>query len=278
MNIYHEDDKEGLRMFLRQPSAEDGKTNGEQLGLQRSDMEEWENNEEWVKKIVGLVWSNKSPKRLCKILGWEHFHSSDGLFYTYFWSNKKLSGSLDANKWTELTDLVCCHNKLTELKIIHNTKLYNLECSCNELTELNIPSHTIHNLDCQGNHLSLINLYDISKKVIETRYGKSISTFLGSQSLPPITILINSEINYSDPKILTFVDMYYAKRVQTEFSIYVYKGDHWQLAESNNYVIKDGKISFNNLGTYRLTMTNSAIEAHEDFKAEVSVEIKVITK
>ena len=38
-NIYHEDDKEGLRMFLRQHSAEAGKTNGEQLGLEINNMD-----------------------------------------------------------------------------------------------------------------------------------------------------------------------------------------------------------------------------------------------
>jgi len=38
---YHEDDKEGLRIFLRQPSAEEGKINAEQLGLSLSDTINW---------------------------------------------------------------------------------------------------------------------------------------------------------------------------------------------------------------------------------------------
>ena len=61
-NIYHEDDKEGLRIFLCQRSAKGKKTNGERLGLKISDIESWQTNEEWVAKIKGLTWSGKSPK------------------------------------------------------------------------------------------------------------------------------------------------------------------------------------------------------------------------
>ena len=62
---FHEDDKEGLRMFLRQLSAEDGKINAEQLGLQINDTLDWQDSETWVEKIEGLVWdSNILNKRL----------------------------------------------------------------------------------------------------------------------------------------------------------------------------------------------------------------------
>jgi hypothetical protein len=45
--LYNEDDKAGLRRFLRQPSVEAGKTNGERLGLQIDNINKWKNNEVW---------------------------------------------------------------------------------------------------------------------------------------------------------------------------------------------------------------------------------------
>ena len=49
--IYNEDDKEGLRAFLAQPSALAGKTNGERIGLTPDDMQSWLDNEECIVKI-----------------------------------------------------------------------------------------------------------------------------------------------------------------------------------------------------------------------------------
>jgi len=54
-NEYHPDDLQGLRDFLRQNSAEPGKTNAEQLGLAIADMDNWQNNEILVEKIEGLT-------------------------------------------------------------------------------------------------------------------------------------------------------------------------------------------------------------------------------
>ena len=103
-----ESDKEGLRIFLRQQS--DDQTNAERLGLSRSDMENWEPNEQWLSKIEGLTWSDNAPKRLIEVN----------------WSKKKLEGTLDASKWSELTDLYCSENQLTALDVSTNTKLTTL--------------------------------------------------------------------------------------------------------------------------------------------------------
>ena len=64
---YNENDKEGLRIFLRQLSSVAGKINAEQLGLTISDTVNWQTDEAWVSKIQGLTWDNSNPKRLIKI-------------------------------------------------------------------------------------------------------------------------------------------------------------------------------------------------------------------
>ena len=108
--IYHEDDKEGLRKFLKQPSMRYGDINAERLGLCYSDTTDWQNSEEWVAKITNLTWNNKSPKRLIKI----------------DWSEKNLEGSLDASKWKELTYLDCSSNLLTSIDVSANMKFTEL--------------------------------------------------------------------------------------------------------------------------------------------------------
>ena len=65
--VYHEGDKAGLRQFLLQPSAQLGKINAEQVGLHINNTLNWEDNEEWVEKIKGLVWNNEPQKRLVEI-------------------------------------------------------------------------------------------------------------------------------------------------------------------------------------------------------------------
>lgn len=59
---YLKTDKEGLRMFLRQPSSVEGKINAEQLGLQLADTLTWNDSEAWVKKVEGISWNSDSPK------------------------------------------------------------------------------------------------------------------------------------------------------------------------------------------------------------------------
>ena len=90
--IYHEDDKEGLRIFLRQPSAVAGKINAEQFGLSLNDTINWKTDEGWVSNICCLNWNDENPKRLIEI---------------NYWSYSNLAGTLNASKWTELQMLDC---------------------------------------------------------------------------------------------------------------------------------------------------------------------------
>ena len=152
---YHEDDKEGLRMFLRQASAQEGKINAEQLGLAVTDTLNWQTEETWVTKVASVTWNNESPKRVA-LIG----------YYTPGWGNSNLAGVLDASKWAKLQTLSCTWNKLTALDVSANTDLEKLSCFNNQLTALDLSANIkLASLWCGDN---LLTILDISANVALT--------------------------------------------------------------------------------------------------------------
>jgi len=155
---YHPDDKEGLRIFLRQNG------NFQKLGLQISDTLNWQTTETWVSKVKGLIWNNSSPKRVKKIdwyksnlsgtlncNKWEELVSAD-----FFWNNIT---SLDINNNLSLTILDCRKNQLTSIDISNNYNLNTFRCSSNQLTELNVSSNTLLTfLECSTNQISTLDI------------------------------------------------------------------------------------------------------------------------
>lgn len=71
--------------------------------------------------------------------------------------------NLDTRPLTNLKKLVCYHNKLTELNLSENKQLEYLSCMTNLLTHLDISCNTkLTNLDCSSNQLKSL---DISKNI-----------------------------------------------------------------------------------------------------------------
>jgi len=148
---YHEDDKEGLRVFLRQPSAITGKINAEQLGLKISDTLNWQTDEKWVSKVINLTWNKESPKQLIGI--GDFFITGKG------WDYKRLAGILDATKWTKLTSLNCLDNQLIAINISNNIELWELNCFGNKLTALDLSNNkSLHKLNCSNNKLTSLDI------------------------------------------------------------------------------------------------------------------------
>ncbi|MDR2927001.1 MAG: hypothetical protein LBV41_02180, partial [Cytophagaceae bacterium] len=148
--VYNPDDKEGLRIFLRQPSNAAGKINGQMLGLQLSDTLNWQTQEEWVGKIENLYWNEDSPKRLVAI-GWTDSH---------------LAGNLNCSQWTYLTNLDCSANRLTLLDVSNCLNLTTLLCMENSLTALDVANcGKLSNLFCYSNHLTSLDVSNSSELV-----------------------------------------------------------------------------------------------------------------
>ena len=261
--IYHEDDKEGLRRFLQQPSVIAGRKNCEVLGLQISDMTNWKNSEAWVAKIWSLIWNNESPKRLI----------------TIYWSRNNLAGALDASKWKKLTYLSCYHNQLTALDVSTNTELKELICSENPLTALDVSVNPeLTTLWCSGNQLTTLNM---SKNMALTelwcynnrltlsdlfaaseRITKLYKKWLGTQNLLPQTISTGREL-FSKQAVFNGIYTNYA----------VTKNN--SPAPESDITVTDGKIIFNRSGNYTVTMTNEAVKSYY-YPAKVVVEVEVV--
>lgn len=148
---YLKTDKEGLRMFLRQPSSVEGKINAEQLGLQLADTLTWNDSEAWVKKVEGISWNSDSPKRIDGI--------GNGITEGEGWYNKGLAGILDARKWPQLTVLNCAVNKITEIIVTGNPSLNYLLCYMNSLTSIDVSkNYYLTYFYCDYNDITSLDL------------------------------------------------------------------------------------------------------------------------
>lgn len=126
--VFHEDDKEGLRNFLRLPSAEKGKLNLEFTNLTISDTLNWHNSEEWIDKLFSnTAWKRGNPQRL---------------YGLYFISNKIINkypfaGYLDCSKFTELSRIMI-NGSIDGINIGENKLLESLDLNYSNLSSLDL--------------------------------------------------------------------------------------------------------------------------------------------
>lgn len=117
--VYNQNDKEGLRVFLRQPSKEINKLNLEQVGLAISDTANWYASEKWLEKVSGVEFDLDSLRKIPRI--------SD-----IIWGDKKISGKLNCTYFDMLESLYIADNDIESLVINNCPKLQTLSCEKNE--------------------------------------------------------------------------------------------------------------------------------------------------
>jgi hypothetical protein len=161
---YHPHDLSKLKAFLVQPSAEAGKTNGEQIGLTKAEVATIDADNDWAGK-VSLTWTHDTPKRILNVTMWGGRHLSGTLDLSgctalnalYCWGNQLTS--LNVDDCTLLDDLQPAANQLTQLNLKHNTILRVLICDDNSLTALDLTNNTnLQHLNCGGNCLTTLDL------------------------------------------------------------------------------------------------------------------------
>lgn len=128
---YHEDDKEGLRNFLRQPSAVEGLTHLDLLNSGRPttsliDSSAWYEDEEWVTKVnpnwndevqFRAEWSTETDNRKRLINLTIEIYWKGGRYPVYFAEN------IDLSNFTELTYLKIRASAIKTIDLSKNTKL-----------------------------------------------------------------------------------------------------------------------------------------------------------
>lgn len=130
---YNDNDFYKLQTFLNLPSAEAGKTNGQQLNAlyDANDPTSW----------TGVTWENGRAT----IINW-----SDKTF---------LDGDLDVSGLTELTTLYCGYNRIDSLTLGGNNALTFVNCSGDQITSLDFSGvPLLEQLYCENNQLTVLNL------------------------------------------------------------------------------------------------------------------------
>ncbi len=194
--IYHEEDKEDLRAFMRQ---------GNNLGrvwLFAEDSLLWYENEEWVEKVIGITWIEtegfilRIEKINWKYLGLEgklNFRSpvlrglncslndlteldvSNSVNLTHLDCGGNNLTSIDVSNNVNLTHLNCGSNNLTELDVSNNIYLEILLCFYNNLTELDVSSNIhLNELCCNDNRLTKLVINKNEKWSILCCYNNSL--------------------------------------------------------------------------------------------------------
>lgn len=132
---YNTDEVAKLKMFLNQPSSENGKTNGQQLNTSydENDPSTWE----------GINWTETTPKRVTNLN----------------WLDKYLCGFLDVSNFEQLVQIVCQSNELDSIYAKNCPNLTQLQCFTNQLVSLDVSnSSALTLLSCDANLLELLNI------------------------------------------------------------------------------------------------------------------------
>lgn len=185
---YHENDKEGLRRFLRQPSGEKGKLNLEKTGLSISDTLTWNTSEEWIKKIAGISWSDDITNKRITAISFKYIKLAGILDCRLFTELNKLQcnnnqlNEIDLTNCSQLTTLDCYNNQLTNMSITNCSQLKTLSCYTNRLTELKTTGCTNLNvLHCQNNKLAELELTNCINMTFLSCYNNQLSVLNASK-------------------------------------------------------------------------------------------------
>lgn len=156
--VYNNNDYSKLQTFLNEPSAIDGKTNGQAL----NDLYDKDNPSTWT----GVTWNADNPISVASI----------------DWKNKNLAGDLNLNGFTSLTDCDISQNKidsvsltgtdnlvtfdaysniLSQIDLSGKTKLQMLYLSCNNFTSLDLSGLSVlRYFECVENKLTQLDVSD----------------------------------------------------------------------------------------------------------------------
>jgi Leucine-rich repeat (LRR) protein len=168
---------------------------------------------------------------------------------TLYCDNNRLT-TLDVSKNTGLLTLWCYNNRLTTLDLSQNTALTTLYGYNNQLMSLDVSQNTaLQTLRCYTNAIPLVDLYAASQRIATAN-----SKYLGTQTLPPVTVAINAPV---------VVDSVFNGN-NTTFAVDFSGGN-----ATGNYSLSGGTITFTASGTFTVTITNPAIASHASYPAKV---------
>ena len=162
---------------------------------------------------------------------------------------ENLLSALDLSNCTDLTDLNCAQNLLTTIDVSVCADLTNLNCAQNKLRELDLTVNTaLTAIVCNNNAIPFVNLNQISTD------HSSATNQLGTQVLDTLvwsspTAVLDSVFNGAG----------------TAFEVKLNNVD----ADTTDYIITGGEITFLKTGLYSISIKNPAILSIPSYPAEV---------
>jgi len=165
---------------------------------------------------------------------------------------------LDLSGCPELTTLGCSLHQLTGLDLSGCPKLQHLICDRNHVCQLNLTGcSSLQSIICWNNQLQLSDLFAASLLIKDPN-----NKLLGTQNLQSQTATLGEEL-FSEQSVFNGIFTNYS----------VIKNDN--PAPESDYTVINGKLIFNAVGKYTVTMTNDAIVSYKSSPAKVIVEIIV---
>jgi len=176
------------------------------------------------------------------------------------YSNKQLK-YLSLGGCIALEKLDCSNNQIQELHVDACTALEKLDCSNNQIQMLGVNGCTaLQYLNCSFNSFSLSDLYSISEMINDEN-----SKLLGTQYIE----IINPSIVTGDT---LFADQAEFNGIFTNYTVL----KNGIPAPEADYTVINGKLIFNTMDVYTVTMTNDAITSNPDYPAKVVVELTIL--
>ncbi|NDW18833.1 T9SS C-terminal target domain-containing protein [Dysgonomonas sp. 216] len=200
---FYEEDKEALRVFLRQSSINEGRSNFEELGLAVSDTIDWQTTENWVYTLCDngyLSWIYDPVSRLERL----------SYLYLQFDKARQLGGVLDCSHFGLLSKLKLKGTGIDKVLISSNVNLDELYITDTWISELDASTNVnIENLSCfsnskqeslilpqgDGNKLSTINCNNNKLKAIDLSKNVNLVTaYIGDNKLKTIDLSANPNL------------------------------------------------------------------------------------
>jgi hypothetical protein len=170
--IYHQGDVQCLKNFITQKNEFDQLTNAQALGLDKYDLIDWNDKQDWVEKLYGVEWNNHKPKRIIS-LKWIDL--------------QKIVGILTLIDCHELLLLDCGFNQLQQLNIINCYELFHVDCDNNRIDSLNVTTcSNLRSLYCSNN---------LIKKLDLTNNEKLVALFCDNNKLTKLNLQHNTQLH-----------------------------------------------------------------------------------
>ncbi|MDR0872504.1 MAG: hypothetical protein LBN27_03415 [Prevotellaceae bacterium] len=187
--------------------------------------------------------------------------------------------NLDLSDCSALKELDCSDNHLTNLDLNAYSSLTSLECNNNQLTNLNLSGCiSLEHLQCYSNQLLLSEIFAANLLI----NNEDVQHFdLRKQNLDTRTVMRGEEL-FAEQSIFNGIFTSYVVIKDEDYDTYFdydYPPDDNE--SENDYTVIDGKITFNNLGKYSVTMSNEAIMSvyyYSDYPETIKVRVEIIVE